>query len=211
MSDLQHAAVNLQRAGYQKGQDKIKIILEAAENILIEKGYADLSMRKIATKAGISLGNLQYYFPSKEALLCSMLDYAISDYIMMFEDMRGDVPAREHFENIVTYVMQDIKTKRTSVLFPEIWSLSNHENFALEAMDKMYGEYRSILTKSIMEINPELNSSQAEKISLFIASSLEGHTIFTGYKRPWTEQTDAMTSLATQSFLWLIDNGEIPQ
>ena len=52
--------------GYSKGEQRINLILEAAELLLIDSGYHNFSMRKVATKAGISVGNLQYYFPSKD-------------------------------------------------------------------------------------------------------------------------------------------------
>lgn len=39
---------------YRKGQEKIVHILEAAGDILIDHGYADLTMRKIANAAGVT-------------------------------------------------------------------------------------------------------------------------------------------------------------
>lgn len=45
------------------------VILETALEILRERGYEQTTMRAIAEKAGVSLGNAYYYFRSKEHLI----------------------------------------------------------------------------------------------------------------------------------------------
>ena len=44
-------------------------IVRAAAESLLESGYAGTSVRSIAAKAGVAIGNLQYYFPTKSELL----------------------------------------------------------------------------------------------------------------------------------------------
>lgn len=44
-------------------------ISEAAIASFIERGYADTTMRLIAERAGVSVGNAYYYFPSKDHLV----------------------------------------------------------------------------------------------------------------------------------------------
>jgi AcrR family transcriptional regulator len=44
-------------------------ILDAAISLCIERGYAAATMREIADRAAVSLGNAYYYFPSKEHLV----------------------------------------------------------------------------------------------------------------------------------------------
>ncbi len=44
-------------------------IVRAAADSLLESGYAGTSVRSIATRAGVAIGNLQYYFPTKSELL----------------------------------------------------------------------------------------------------------------------------------------------
>jgi len=61
------------RKGYKKGETKLTDILKLTENILVRDGYAGLSMRKVAREMGITAGNLQYYFATKDELI----DYAI--------------------------------------------------------------------------------------------------------------------------------------
>ena len=53
----------------QKGDQTKALILETALEIFREKGYEQTTMRAIADKAKLSLGNAYYYFHSKEHLI----------------------------------------------------------------------------------------------------------------------------------------------
>jgi AcrR family transcriptional regulator len=53
----------------QKGDQTKALILETALEIFLERGYEATTMRAIADKAGLSLGNAYYYFHSKEYLI----------------------------------------------------------------------------------------------------------------------------------------------
>src|SRR5437879_639754 len=50
-------------------------IVRAAAKSLLENGYAGTSVRSIASRAGVAIGNLQYYFPSKSELLVEAWRY----------------------------------------------------------------------------------------------------------------------------------------
>lgn len=49
-------------------------IVEAAVAVIAEKGLHNLSLSEIETKAGMSRGQLTYYFPTKEAILLAVFD-----------------------------------------------------------------------------------------------------------------------------------------
>lgn len=50
-------------------------IVHAAAESLLEDGYARTSVRSIAARAGVAIGNLQYYFPTKSELLVEAWRY----------------------------------------------------------------------------------------------------------------------------------------
>lgn len=52
-----------------KGQQTKALILEAALELFRERGYEQTTMRDIAEKANVALGNTYYYFRSKEHLI----------------------------------------------------------------------------------------------------------------------------------------------
>jgi len=159
---------------------------------------------------GIRLGNLQYYFPTKDSLVESLLDRAIQAYVEDFEQLRQQGTPREQFKAIVREVLTDLGTRETTLFFPELWSLSNHEDNITRLMDDMYAKYRRVLGEVIADLNPRLAPAQVQRLALFISCSMEGHTVFIGHQKPWRAETDNIIEMATQSFLWLIESGEIP-
>lgn len=52
-----------------RGEETRAKILEAALALFRERGYDETTMRDVAKRAGVSLGNAYYYFASKENLL----------------------------------------------------------------------------------------------------------------------------------------------
>jgi AcrR family transcriptional regulator len=198
------------RGAYKKGKDRRLQILRAARKCLIDSGYHNFSMRKVADSAGIRIGNLQYYFPTKAELVQAMLDGVIEEYLEVWAEIRSRGTPEEQFLAIIEDVVLDLNTRQTTVFFPEVWSLSNHETFVTRAMDAMYETYRGVLVEVILEMNPSLSPVQAHHLALFISASIEGHTMFIGYRKPWRKETGSILAMAQQSFIWLIRNGDIP-
>jgi AcrR family transcriptional regulator len=195
-----------------KGENTAQLFLAAAETILIDQGYANLSMRKVANLAGLTLGNLQYYFPSKEALVNTLLDNCIQGYLDRFERIRAHAGTdpEEQFRSLIKDILLDLNTKKTTVFFPEVWSLANHDKTTSKSLDNMYQKYRLVLIEVITLINPALSNEQVRRAALFFSASMEGHTIFVGHDKPWKKETMAIIQMATESFLWLIKSKHIP-
>lgn len=57
-----------------KGEQTRQLILETALRLFQERGYAETTMRAIATEAGVAVGNAYYYFDSKEHLIQGFYD-----------------------------------------------------------------------------------------------------------------------------------------
>lgn len=56
----------------------------------MEEGYGGLSMRKVATSAGLALSNLQHYFPSREDLFAAIITDTIAAYSSTYDSVRTD-------------------------------------------------------------------------------------------------------------------------
>lgn len=62
------------RASHYSGDDREQAILATAERLLQERPLADFSVDDLAKGAGISRPTFYFYFPSKNAVLLSLLD-----------------------------------------------------------------------------------------------------------------------------------------
>lgn len=93
-----------------KGDQTKALILETALDIFRERGYEETTMRAIAEKAGVSLGNAYYYFRSKEHLIQAFYQ------TMHDEHLAVALPALDQNETfksrLLTVVRLKIKTMK---------------------------------------------------------------------------------------------------
>ena len=198
---------------HEKGRRKAEYILEQATEVLIGEGYSRFSLRQVANAAGVTLGNVQYYFPTKSILVEAMLGHVITGYIEEFNRLMAEVDGRpeEQLAAVLTHVIRDLTSPRTTVLFPELWSMANHDPAVEQYVEDMYESYRRIVAGLIPRINPRLTPGQVRLLTIFITSAIEGHTPFTGHGKRWEYLTPGIEQLTIETFLKLVEGGRVPE
>ncbi len=188
---------------YSKGQTRATEILEAALDILLDHGYQSLSMRRIAAACGITLGNVTYYYPTKDQLVRDLLESVVQSYMDTFDAIRNDptMAPEDQFVTVIRLLLEDIQTKKTTHLFPQLWTLSNHDSFISERVDELYVNARQIFNDLIPILNPALTDHEREVVALFVSASIEGMTMFAGYEKPWAPDMPLIEGIAAKSLL----------
>ena len=80
--------------------DTVKRILDAAEQLFAEKGFAETSLRLITSKAGVNLAAVNYHFGSKKALIQAVFVRFLDPFVSSLEreldqrEQRGDSAQR---------------------------------------------------------------------------------------------------------------------
>lgn len=195
--------IPMRDGGYSRGHETREMILRAALSILIEEGYRAMSMRRVALACAMKFGNLTYHYRTREDLVRELLDAVISGYELAFETITHD-PALTPEERLAGYcrlVLDDITTKKTTRLFPELWALSNHDPFVYDRMHELYARARHPLGEIIADMRPDLEPDDREALTLFISASMEGATVFAGYNQPFAPRMGCIKQIATQSFI----------
>lgn len=192
--------------GYLKGYETREMILRTALSILIEEGYRAMSMRRVASACGMKFGNLTYHYRSREDLVRELLDAVIRAYEVEFATIMHmpGVPPEERLSRLCTLVLDDIRSKKTTRFFPELWSLSNHDAFVLERMQELYVRARAPLLEIIAEMRPDLSGDEREIIALFISASMEGMTIFAGHEKPFEPRMPQLERIAIATFCHMV-------
>jgi AcrR family transcriptional regulator len=70
-------------------------VLDAALRVIAEDGFAALSMRTVATAAGVSLAQVQYYFRSKDELLAAAFEHVSADVVARAGQVDTAGPTRD--------------------------------------------------------------------------------------------------------------------
>src|SRR5439155_12128957 len=132
-------AIQYRLGVYARGREAVARILEAALDILIHEGIAAMTLRRIAAACGLRIGNVTYYFTTKEDLLRAVLDIVEAGYIEAITDLRSrtNEPAEKRFALWVRFVLEDIQSERTTKLFSELWALSNQNQFVADCVNRI--------------------------------------------------------------------------
>ena len=189
--------------GYNKGQARVIEILEAALDVLLDEGYQALTMRRIARACGITVGNVTYYYKTKDDLVRDLTAGVLESYLHIFSDISTDESrsVEDRFVTVIRLLLEDIMTKKTTHFFPELWALANHDPFIAERVNELYIGARSVLNNLIPRLNPSLSAEECELVALFVSASIEGMTVFAGYKKPWQPHMQEIEGIAVKSLL----------
>jgi AcrR family transcriptional regulator len=96
-------------ATQQRSRLTVDALLEATARILLKEGYDRASTNKIAAEAGVSIGSLYQYFPSKEALVAAVIERHIGEMMQLVREALAKaaaLPIREATRALVK-VMTD--------------------------------------------------------------------------------------------------------
>jgi AcrR family transcriptional regulator len=67
----------------QRSQETVDCILDATARVLCSTGYDRASTNRIALAAGVSVGSLYQYFPSKEALVAALVERHVAQMMAL--------------------------------------------------------------------------------------------------------------------------------
>jgi AcrR family transcriptional regulator len=163
----------------EKGRRSVDEILDAATALLAEDGYAALSTRRVAARAGMRPGNLQYYFPAKRDMLRALLERYLERSLERLTDRmeRGEQTPETRLRKAVEGIFAAQASALDCALFREIWALASHDADVAEAIDDFYRQYRAHLADALRSVNPRLGKAKAERAATAIVAMLEGLSI----------------------------------
>ena len=190
---------------YARGSETVDAILKAALDVLIDEGAECFTIRRIAARCGMKVGNVSYHFPRKEMLIQVLLDDLVDSYGAQLEDVvrKPGLTAEERLKLVIILCLDDIGSKRTTHLFIELWALANHNAFVADRVRAFYERVHGVIGDYVAAINPGLSGDDVHTVALFISASMEGATPFLGHGKPWAHKMPAFTALAVQSLVTL--------
>ena len=92
-------------------------LLDAAERLLIDEGYAAVTTRRVAEEAGVNHGLIHYYFGSMEELFIQVLERFTATLIERQRDMYARTgPFIDRWRSAMHYLEADLEAG-----YPKIW------------------------------------------------------------------------------------------
>lgn len=165
-----------------KGQIRRQQIIDAAKQALIEGGANSLVLRDVADQIGITHGNLQYYFPTKNDLLIAIFDQAVEKYT---ESMKVAVSAtstrKGRLDAIIDAGIAELKAPETA-LWRMMMSLADHNPDMASILKKENDLYEEVVAEELKLISPDLSIQRRRHIARIIHAILDGLGIQFSYE-----------------------------
>lgn len=127
-------------------------ILDAALDTIAEHKISGTRMRHIAAKAGMSQGNLHYYFPTKADLFSALLDDMLTSFVGERErDVRDETLAPEQALMVFFYQEREILGERAKTMdvFFDFWVQGTRDPNIREQICGMYQAWRRDIEKVV--------------------------------------------------------------
>jgi len=130
-------------------------LLDAAERLLVEVGYAGITTRRLADEAGVNHGLVHYYFGSNENLLLQALERFTERLISRHRDLYGaDLPFVEKWRTAMRYLVSE------DVTYEKVWlelqALGWNNPGVRERLARVNAEWRAVLVDAFREPHREL-------------------------------------------------------
>ncbi len=192
---------------YARSAETVEQILEATLQVLMRDGHASLTFRSVSEECGLKVGHISYHFPTKEDLVRGLLDAVMEGYSDRAERLVYGISGGEKatLRAAIISILRDVQTFETTHLFPELWSMANHDPVVEARVQEFYTRARVRVEALIRSLNPALGARDAETLCLFFSSFAEGVTLFAGHGKPYADRMADFAAIAIHSFINLAE------
>ena len=160
-----------------KGERTAERILDAAEALFAERGYAGTTLRDVATEVGLRTPSLYNHFPSKDSLYAAVLERGIRP---VFEVMSEVVVARQGADRDLGGLVERVMTLVAQ--HPNVPRLIQHETLAggrrLTPMLQAWIQPVFERAQEMVETSSAATSWQPDQFPLLV---LAMYHVFVGY------------------------------
>jgi AcrR family transcriptional regulator len=163
-------------------------IVEAAVAVIAEQGLANLSLSEIEQKAGMSRGQLTYYFPTKEAILLAVFDRLLMLMCQRAGATNGDGCGNgkpgawlARLEKVLTMILQSppINPEFHCLQYTFLSQIGHREDFR-QRLANLYEEWRGHIGRDVAadlaQCHPR-RAVSARALASLIQAILHGLTV----------------------------------
>jgi|TARA_B110001454_G_scaffold139517_1_gene129581 AcrR family transcriptional regulator len=149
-------------------KDTVERILDAAEALFSEKGFAETSLRNITTKAGVNLAAVNYHFGSKKSLIQAVFARYLTPFSHQFSDQLDVIELQHNTPEqllkllVITLAKSGLEKPEKFGVFMRLLGLaySQGQGHLRKFLTSEYGEVFARYMKEVNRITPELSPKE---------------------------------------------------
>jgi TetR/AcrR family transcriptional regulator len=152
-----------QRDVSEARQQATTTLLDAAERLLFEVGYAGVTTRRVAEEAGVKHGLVHYYFGSMEELLTQTLERVANRLAERLEEhyANPDLPFAEKWR-IVSQNWIEQPVSRFPKILLELTAMSWNHPELRQRISAVYARFRAIFERYFGEAMREYDLDESQ-------------------------------------------------
>ncbi|MGI4959940.1 MAG: TetR/AcrR family transcriptional regulator [Janthinobacterium lividum] len=155
-------------------------IIDAAERVFLDLGYAAFGSRRVAAQASMSLATLQYHFPTTTDLLEATVRSLVNRFAHETDvAVEGTDNVEEKLRNTIGYILSQVIKPDVCRLFFELWSLAQRDDVTRDVIRQTYQNYRENFRVLAAQMDPAAQSIVHVARATLLAATLEGIIVFT--------------------------------
>lgn len=193
-----------------RGQERVADIIQMALTIFVEEGLVSLTTRRVARELDISIGNLLYYFGTKEDLLQAIIEHVVRGYDegLTQESKLFPHSPPKRFKAFIRYIISDTKKPEVQGFFYQFWGMSTHNELAAKLREDMYRHFNEQATEILAGVHPKMSAAELGALSLSTITVLEGLHVVYGSSDQFLEQYPGFDDLIYSQILRNVGIGE---
>lgn len=162
-----------------KGLERSAAILNAARVLFATEGWARLSMRAVAAKVGVTLGTVQHYYPTKEALVQAMLEGTLEDMQTAADNIvtaHAGASEAARFREAMRYFVETLATPLALGTFTELRAMASRDPKVAALMTTVLLRAAKSIARRLRELTPHASTKERKTRAGLILAQLMGLT-----------------------------------
>ena len=155
-----------------RGQVRRDAVLEVARELLVAEGFDQFVLRRVAAEAGMKLGNLQYYFATRDDLLEAVIR-AEFDHDLAALRRATTLESAEGLKTAAHALVRHWTTGAGSI-FVTMWLLAYHHARFRDLNREIYATFYRELGVLIRRVSPAVPDAEVAARARLITSVLDG-------------------------------------
>jgi AcrR family transcriptional regulator len=190
----------------RKGDAKRQEIVDAARKMLLKSGPDGLVLREVADKLGITHGNLQYYYPTRAALLVAIFDQELAKYTDALKEAVASTSSRRgRLAAIIDSGLAMLRSRETA-LWRTLMSMADHNREMKAILKKENDLYEQLVAEELSTIAPQLSLQRRRHIARIIHAIIDGIGIQYVYEDPASPDMRALESEIKAAIFALVES-----
>jgi AcrR family transcriptional regulator len=177
----------------------VDALVEATARILVRDGFDQASTNRIAHAAGVSVGSLYQYFPSKEALVAAVMERHTEAIMQVVRDAVAEVAGQPLESGVRRLVAAAIAAHRVDPQLHRVLAEQTPRTGALVGVDPFNREGHDLLRAYLEAHRDELRDLDLDLAAFVCATSIEALTHAAVLHRPDVLSDQAVDALVDEA------------